>query len=64
MALPAMIALNGMRRGFALDQLVLRDDRRICALLVRAVYFHIPSRQAIDQLLQGRLVTPATFPVQ
>src|SRR4051812_41587343 len=32
--------------------------------LSRAVHFHVPSRQAIDQLLQGRLVTPATFPVQ
>jgi hypothetical protein len=53
-----------MRRGFAPDQLVLRDDRCICVPLVRTVYFHIPLRQAIDRLLQGRLVTPATSPVQ
>ena len=26
MALPTMIAFNGMRRRFALDELVLRDD--------------------------------------
>src|SRR5262245_41346757 len=64
MAVPPMMARHGMRRGFALNQLVLRDDRRRGAPLVRAVSVHSPSRQASAQLVQGRLVTPATCPVQ
>jgi hypothetical protein len=64
MALPAMITLNGMGRCFALDQLVLRDDRRIRRPLIRAIQLYIPLYQAIDQLLQGGFVTLTTFPVR
>jgi hypothetical protein len=63
MTLPAVIALDGMRRGFTLHQLVLRDDRRIGGPLIRAIQLHVPLGEALDQLLQGRFVTPTTFPV-
>jgi hypothetical protein len=63
-ALPVVIALNVMRRRFALDQPVLRDDGRIRSPFVRAVHVHVPLRKAIDQLLPGHFVTPTTFPVQ
>jgi hypothetical protein len=59
-----MIALNVMRRGFALYQLVLWNDRGITGPFVRAVHRDIPLRQTLDHLLQGRFVPAATCPVQ
>ena len=63
-ALPTVIPLDVMRRGFTLHQLVLWDDRRIGSPLVRAVHFDVPLREAIDHLLQRLLVSSPTFPVQ
>lgn len=49
--LPAMIALDVMRRRSTLQQLVLRDDGRIGRPLVRAVQLRLPSGEAIHHLL-------------
>jgi hypothetical protein len=64
MSLPAMMVLNGMRRGFALDQFIPRNDRRIGRPLLRAIQLYIPLGQAVHHLLQSRLVAPPTFPIQ
>ena len=64
MALPAVIALNGMRGRFTLHQHVLRNNRRIRCPVICAIPLHIPLRQPIDHLLQRGLVTPATLPIQ
>jgi hypothetical protein len=58
------MALDGMGRRVALHPCVLGDDERIGDPLIRAIELHIPWRQAINQLLQRRLVTPPTCPVQ
>ena len=64
MPLVAMMALDGRGRRVALHPGVLGNDGRIGDPLIRAIEFHIPWRQAINQRLQRRLVTPPTFPVQ
>src|SRR5262245_35490595 len=64
MSLPARMALNGLRRGVALDQLVMRDDRRRGRPLIRAIQLYLPRGQAIHHLLQRRLVASPTFPIQ
>jgi hypothetical protein len=63
-ALPTVIPFDIVRGRFTLHQLVLRDDRRICSPLICAIQLHIPLGEALDHLLQGRLVTLTTFPVQ
>ena len=63
-ALPTVIPFDVVRGRFTLHQLALRDDRRICGPLIGAKQLHIPLGKALDHLLQGRLVTPTTFPVQ
>lgn len=55
MALAAMMPLDGMGRRVALHPCVLGDDGRRGDPLIRAIEFHIPWRQAINQLLQRRL---------
>src|SRR5262245_28570727 len=64
MPLPTVIPLNVMSGHFTLHQLVWRDDRSICGPLVRAVHFDVPLREAIDHLLQRRLVPSPPFPVE
>src|SRR4029450_8350895 len=64
MPLPTIIPLNVVCGCFTLHQLVWRDDRRIGSPLVRAVHFDVPFGQAIDHLLQRRLVPSPTFPVE
>ena len=64
MPLPTVMAFDVVGFRFALHQLAWRDDRSIGGPLVRAVHGDVPSRQAIDHLLQCLLLSPPTFPVQ
>ena len=61
--LPTVIPGDLMGRCFALQQLVLWDDRRRGSPLIHAGHLDGPLREALDPLLQRLLVSSPTFPV-
>jgi hypothetical protein len=64
MALATMISLDRIRVGFAHDQSLRWDHRGIHLPMIGAVEYHLPSGQAINELLQGCGITTPTLPVK
>ena len=64
MALATMISLDRIRAGFAHDQALRWDGRGIHLPMIGAVEYHMPSGQAINELLQGCGITTPTLPVK
>jgi hypothetical protein len=64
MALPAVVPLNPMGLGFTHPQLPRGHDSRIRLPVIGTVERYVPRGEAIDQLLQGCVITTPTFPVQ
>jgi hypothetical protein len=64
MALATMISLDRIRVGFAHDQSLRWHHRGIHLPMIGAVEYHLPSGQAINELLQGCGITTPTLPVK
>jgi hypothetical protein len=64
MPLPTMVPLNPVGLGFAHDQFLGRDYRRVGFPMVGVIQRDLPLVQAINQLLQGCRITTPALPVQ
>jgi len=64
MALPTVVPFNAIGSGFAHPQFPSGHDSGIRLPVVGTVKHHVPRHEAINQLLQGCLITTPTLPVQ